>query len=814
MAINVKIEITAYLERTLLLIKCFQHFLQELRSELGESPIALEKQDKENNSNTINTATRLPKDVKIQDVENKSEHFITRQNDDASLDVNDIIIAPLDATEMSLEKSVKNPASFQYNGENNEMDIINTYDGSVDSINNIKKERSEVKNTIEVNTTPERNLEECNLKTENSTHKTISNVEDGIEGNSKHDVKDEEMCEIECIGSKTTIEELMAAAIASEEKINDSILQLDSSKDTTFTLNIAVPRYNDNKKSTRNIFKQNSNKRKISHKDKTEMLKGIGDRKNSSAKNNDIITNKSFIKTKSLKKEVNILKRLVTEKDLCSQLLLELTTGKSENQNTYTNSNEYVKVTNEIPKGASRENKFTDNKVETTKLQETPEDSNGTPKYCIKTPIQTQKHSNIHRECKDINYTPKISSKTSINNRRGSKKHTRNFPIPTSKDRDPELPNTIQENPKHSQKNLIHILKGKKDSALLLEDHPNILIDTPKHKIIEIKQDSSLEISENDQSINIDVIKIEDGPTSNDENVKMNIPEHMKTCFKFSSLDKETLEKNDIDIDLESFKKEYLSEVDRMFQCNFKHKHIINPVEQRRYRSPIDFALDAAIHNDVDVDSVTHRSKRKLSESGIKLHFDNIVPKKRRTSESSLKLVYNNCSNDKITPIQENTTENRDIQKNVHCEIKKEVNKRRKKVIKKKRKVKKKNKSSNEKVEVTIDSTENRNVRNEKIKTKIAIKNKNIHVKIKWKKQQLSLNIESKKINKERKRNKNCSKLKQYILQIPEGSSKEVLVKPDKMVVPLKRKFVKQEKTPDKMKQLSIQSFFLIKSEK
>lgn len=131
----------------------------------------------------------------------------------------------------------------------------------------------------------------------------------------------------------------------------------------------------------------------------------------------------------------------------------------------------------------------------------------------------------------------------------------------------------------------------------------------------------------------------------------------------------------------------------------------------------------------------------------------------------------------------------------------------------KKRKEKyEKSKQNDQNIELTIDSSENTSKKKRnKMKTKLSIKNneKDISVKIKWKKKQLRLKIKESKKEKIEKIENEHSKYKQYVLQyFSEITPKQVLMKPEKDISPLKRKYVKQDKTPDKLKQMSIQSFF------
>lgn len=573
--------------------------------------------------------------------------------------------------------------------------------------------------------------------------------------------------------------------------------------------------------------------------------------------------------------DINILKRLLNEKDLCSQLLLELTTGKaadkiittlsnsdnqiinascSETQNKFdTQSNiQDPKLTNEsklceTPKnGKSKRSEKTQKQKETSKystrtlksldpkrLSKTLIDSETDPEELknIKDSFESTKYLKTLKEketnevlktdptsktTKHSDKTPKSSQKRFEETQRGlnrssSPKHSNKTKHKTIKDstKSPKLSNNIPKSKSPKDFN------PSTNSKINLDKNRDSVIDIPKHKTIEMLHDSSLEISENDQHINIDVIKVEDSPTTENSYKTLNVklPDQLKTCFKFSPIE-DSIDKNEIGIDLESFKKEYLSEVDRDFKCSFKHKHVDKKSAERRFRSPIDFAIDATIKKET-VNTGNNNKKRKLSENRVKLVFDHSVVKRRKTSESDLELV---CNYDKITEYSEDidktSAENNEGKKksNKHKLTKRETKKRRR------AKRNKRKSSSDKNIEVTIDSSEKRRNKDKKIKkkikTKFAIKNDNIQFKIKWKKKEFSLNIESKDQdkNKTEKKDKD-SKFKQYVLQIPEGSSKNVLVKPEKEVCPLKRKYFRNEKSPDKLKQMSISNFFKVKSE-
>ncbi|XP_048002834.1 uncharacterized protein LOC125239330 [Leguminivora glycinivorella] len=110
------------------------------------------------------------------------------------------------------------------------------------------------------------------------------------------------------------------------------------------------------------------------------------------------------------------------------------------------------------------------------------------------------------------------------------------------------------------------------------------IMDTPKKlKMVDIKQDS-IEISKNDEIVNIDVVQV--GSGNEKEFVKnLDLKSPVKTkmfSFKFSSLDKEPF-KTDIDMDVESFKDHYLSEVDRD-KCNSKNEEVKQDLTDKKVK--------------------------------------------------------------------------------------------------------------------------------------------------------------------------------------------------------------------------------------
>lgn len=127
-----------------------------------------------------------------------------------------------------------------------------------------------------------------------------------------------------------------------------------------------------------------------------------------------------------------------------------------------------------------------------------------------------------------------------------------------------------------------------------------------------------------------------------------------------------------------------------------------------------------------------------------------------------------------------------------------------------------KRKVENDKIIVEVESKKRKKYKKTKsIKRRsISIKNRNIQVKIKWRKEQLKLQFNDVKNKKKTK------KFQQYVLQYsPEKASKRtvsgprsVLSRPEVDITPIKKKKVKQEKTPDNLIQTSIQKFFKVTS--
>lgn len=220
-----------------------------------------------------------------------------------------------------------------------------------------------------------------------------------------------------------------------------------------------------------------------------------------------------------------------------------------------------------------------------------------------------------------------------------------------------------------------------------------------------------MEISENEEKVNIDLVKVKDEISpKTDRNEK---------CLKFSPFE-ENLEKN-MDIDVESFKNQYLNEVDRKFCCNFEHKHINNQDNNKKLKTAIDFA----------VNTINKPPKRKLPSE------NNVASKRRKTT----KMV------------------------------------------------------------------ENKKYKN---KTELSIRNRNINLRIKFKNEEVNLKISNLKKRNRRSRKKK-KVLKQYVLS-PQADGSDIITRPTNDVTPIKRKYIKTEKSSDNLKQTSIASFFKVKT--
>ncbi|CAK1592368.1 unnamed protein product [Parnassius mnemosyne] len=292
------------------------------------------------------------------------------------------------------------------------------------------------------------------------------------------------------------------------------------------------------------------------------------------------------------------------------------------------------------------------------------------------------------------------------------------------------------------------------------------IFDTPKKfKPVHIQKDSSMEISKNNETVNIDVVKLKETETKSDfiTNLDIKSPFKANKCaYKFSPLDKEVLQSNKLDIDVECFKNHYLNEIDKDFKCTFNHQHVENEKTDGKLTTAIDFAVNAY-----------NKEKKEQTAVKRKIPDQEAVPKKKRRVAPKKK-VHIKCDKSEIK---------------VKCSTKK---------------------TGAELESVGLKVKEKKRLR----KHKVSIRNKDIQVKIKWKKEQLRLKItESKRNVKRKKTKKSPSKtLKQYVLKYsPNIYSKGVIARPEHEVTPIRKKHVKCEKTPDNLVQTSIASFFKTK---
>ncbi|XP_045783017.1 uncharacterized protein LOC123879395 [Maniola jurtina] len=307
------------------------------------------------------------------------------------------------------------------------------------------------------------------------------------------------------------------------------------------------------------------------------------------------------------------------------------------------------------------------------------------------------------------------------------------------------------------------------------------IIETPrKLKKINLENDS-MEISENNQIVNIDLVKVE----NIDKDFKIS---EKKCAFKLSPLNKNISEKN-LDIDLESFKNQYLNEVDRKFNCNFEHNHENLETVPTKLKT-IDFAIDV----------LKKPPKRKLPAS------DDVASKKRKTT----KIVRESKKQHRDRALDRECNRNRSGEKS-DCKNDSDEKTRYKK---RRAHADEKNKDKSDNKECNVEKKRRKKLKHKKNhNTELSIRNRNINLKIRFKSEELNL-----KISKPKKRGRKIKKdtpkvLKQYVLQYPldKISPKDCIARPDTDVTPIKKKYnIKCEKSSDSLKQTSISNFFKI----
>ncbi|XP_041983630.1 uncharacterized protein LOC121736477 [Aricia agestis] len=301
--------------------------------------------------------------------------------------------------------------------------------------------------------------------------------------------------------------------------------------------------------------------------------------------------------------------------------------------------------------------------------------------------------------------------------------------------------------------------------------------DSPKLKTIEIERDSSMEISKDNDTVNIDVVTREESKTTSTSPLKISF-------LKLSPNNKDRSNKLNVDIDIESFKMQYLSET-----------------------------------------SQVNSRKRKLSDADTKIDSQSQKEAKRRKHKEKKRKRDNEEKRIKIKLLfQKRSCVKEEAQKK--DKLLKERSKLNKKRNKDKVKIKLKFKEQKQAEEKkTEKSKTNKNVK-ENVKIKLKFTKDSIEVdnreasskkskKLKKYKSKVDKDKE-KKHNTERKEEKETLKespkvMKQYQLNYFENKNTTPIVKPLNEVM-LKRKYVKKEKGSDNLKQTSLDNFFSLNS--
>lgn len=111
-----------------------------------------------------------------------------------------------------------------------------------------------------------------------------------------------------------------------------------------------------------------------------------------------------------------------------------------------------------------------------------------------------------------------------------------------------------------------------------------------------------------------------------------------KCALKFSPVDKETLQKTNLDIDFQSFKNQYLNEVGRDFKCEFSHQHIQNENKPGKLQSVIDFAIEASMRKE------PRKLKRKMRQDRVANNKKELTLVYKNRNKKNIKLI---CDNNK-----------------------------------------------------------------------------------------------------------------------------------------------------------------------
>lgn len=167
------------------------------------------------------------------------------------------------------------------------------------------------------------------------------------------------------------------------------------------------------------------------------------------------------------------------------------------------------------------------------------------------------------------------------------------------------------------------------------------IINTPnKLKTIDMETNSSLEISANNEVINIDVFKMnpDDNPTLTPEK----LPLVNKCAFKFSASDKEVLENDIIDIDIEKFKDQYLHEVSGIKKGNKERLSRKRKIDKEK----IVLKYETGDKNRISITNKNIQVKIKWRDERMKLRFDDVKRKKKGRRLKQYVLKYPNRSDD------------------------------------------------------------------------------------------------------------------------------------------------------------------------
>lgn len=396
---------------------------------------------------------------------------------------------------------------------------------------------------------------------------------------------------------------------------------------------------------------------------------------------------------------------------------------------------------------------------------------------------------------------------------------------------------------------------------------PPITYTPKKLKKINIQNDS-MEISENNQIVNIDLVKVE-----NDGLKEFKVPDKK---LKISPINKDVLEKN-LDIDLESFKHQYLSEVDRKFSCKLedkdaniatilkipldvikkppKRKQPVGENVARKRRKTTKMAgknekqyrdcngIDDTkaksntekIENERGIDEKRRYRKIKNRSRSKQFNVDQKNTEKGNTFEKyDNESQYEDCIVVDDIEIEQNTEKSmnkrdekgyrkrRNLSRNKQEVMDKEGNERRRRNrqnVMDKEDNDKRRRNRHDKVEKRrkrlndVEKREGEKRRHKKENTELSIRNRNISLKIRFKSEELNLKISKPKVKSRKVKRETPKVFKQYVLKYTTDytSPKDCISRPEADVTPVKRKYnFKTEKSSDNLKQTSIANFFKV----